>query len=114
MLGRAWIDRLRLNLGENPRSPTAGPSRLSGVRLDQRPRKTRNLLVPRPRHSKKDSAAADQFREGLAEKLEALELPEGSRAKLWLMNEARFGRHTELRRLWARKGQRPVVTRKIK
>jgi len=69
------------------------------------------LLVPRPSHSKKDPAAADQFREGLAKKLEALELPEGSRVKLWMMDEARFGRHTELRRLWARKGQRPEVTR---
>ena len=72
------------------------------------------LLVPRPSHSKKDPAAADQFREGLAEKLEALDLPEGSRVKLWMMDEARFGLHTELRRLWARKGQRPVVTRQIK
>lgn len=72
------------------------------------------LLVPRPSHSKKDPAAATQFREELAEKLEALELPEGSRVKLWIMDEARFGLHTELRRLWALKGQRPVVTRQIK
>lgn len=72
------------------------------------------LLVPRPSHSKKDPAAATQFREGLAEKLEALELPAGSRVKLWMMDEARFGLHTELRRLWALRGQRPVVTRQIK
>jgi hypothetical protein len=31
-----------------------------------------------------------------------------------MMDEARFGLHTELRRLWACKGQRPVVTRQIK
>ncbi len=30
------------------------------------------------------------------------------------MDEARFGLHTELRRLWSIKGQRPVVTRQIK
>ena len=30
------------------------------------------------------------------------------------MDEARFGLHTELRRLWACRGQRPVVTRQIK
>ncbi len=72
------------------------------------------LLVPRPSHSKKDPAAAGKFRVGLAEKLEALELPAGSRVKLWMMDEARFGLHTEMRRLWACKGQRPVVTRQIK
>lgn len=72
------------------------------------------LLVPRPSHSKKDPAAAERFRSGLSEKLESLELPPGSRIKLWMMDEARFGLHTELRRLWACKGQRPVVTRQIK
>ena len=30
------------------------------------------------------------------------------------MDEARFGLHTELLRLWACRGQRPVVTRQIK
>ena len=55
------------------------------------------LLVPRPSHSKKDPAAAERFRSGLAEKLESLELPAGSRVKLWMMDEARFGLHTELR-----------------
>lgn len=43
------------------------------------------LLVPRPSHSKKDPAAAERFRPGLAEKLESLELPAGSRIKLWMM-----------------------------
>lgn len=72
------------------------------------------LLVPRPSHSKKDPAAADEFRQGLAGYLENLKLPEGSRVKLWMMDEARFGLHTEIRRLWALKGKRPVVTRQIK
>lgn len=72
------------------------------------------LLVPRPSHSKKDPAAAQAFRDGLADKLEALGLAEGSRVKLWMMDEARFGLHTEMRRLWACKGSRPVVTRQIK
>ncbi|MFY8216801.1 MAG: winged helix-turn-helix domain-containing protein [Chthoniobacterales bacterium] len=72
------------------------------------------LLVPRPSHSKKDPAAAERFRSGLAEKLESLELPAGSRVKLWMMDESRFGLHTELCRLWACNGQRPVVTRQIK
>ena len=42
------------------------------------------LVVPRPSHSKKDPAAAGRFRSGLAEKLESLELPTGSRVKLWM------------------------------
>jgi transposase len=50
------------------------------------------LLEPRPSHSKKDPAAAQVFRDGLADKLEALDLAEGSRVKLWVMDEARFGR----------------------
>ena len=72
------------------------------------------LLVPRPSHSKKDPAAAQVFRDGLADKLEALDLPQGSLVKLWVMDEARFGLHTEMRRLWACKGSRPEVTRQIK
>jgi transposase len=72
------------------------------------------LLAPRPSHSKKDPAAAQEFRDGLAAKLEALQIEPGSRVKLWLMDEARFGLHTEMRRLWALKGKRPVVTRQIK
>lgn len=72
------------------------------------------LMVPRPSHSKKDPAAAEAFREELAARLEALGIEPGSRVKLWMMDEARFGLHTEMRRLWARKGQRPVVSRQIK
>ncbi len=68
----------------------------------------------RPSHSKKDPAAADEFRQGLAGYLENLRLPEGSKVKLWMMDEARFGLHTETCRLWALKGKRPVVTRQIK
>lgn len=72
------------------------------------------LLVPRPSHSKKDPNAAREFRENLAHRLEKLEIPAGSKVKLWMMDEARFGLHTQMRRLWACKGQRPVVTRQIK
>jgi transposase len=72
------------------------------------------LLVPRPSHSKKDPNAAREFRETLADRLEKLAIPAGSKVKLWMMDEARFGLHTEMRRLWACKGQRPVVTRQIK
>jgi len=72
------------------------------------------LLVPRPSHSKKDPAAAVAFRDELDQRLDALKIPAGSQVKLWVMDEARFGLHTEMRRLWGIKGQRPVVTRQIK
>lgn len=72
------------------------------------------LLVPRPSHSRKDPGAAEQFRESLAQRLAALALPEGARMKLWVMDEARFGLHTQIRKLWACKGQRPIVSRQIK
>lgn len=72
------------------------------------------LRVPRPSHSKKDPQAEQAFKEQLCEKLEALGLEAGSRVKVWVMDEARFGLHTELRRVWTLRGKRPVVSRQIK
>lgn len=87
------------------------------------------LRVPRPSHSKKKPAAAEAFKTALAGKLEALEIKAGSRVRVWFMDEARFGLHTEMRRVWTRRGLRPgspahrpplfpssssVVTRQIK
>ena len=72
------------------------------------------LRVPRPSHSKKNPAAAEAFKSGVAEKLEALGIKAGSRVKVWFMDEARFGLHTELRRVWTLRGSRPVVPRQIK
>lgn len=57
------------------------------------------LRVPRPSHSRKGPAAAEEFRVHFRESLERLNLPEGTRAKVWVMDEARFGLHTELRRV---------------
>jgi transposase len=72
------------------------------------------LRVPRPSHSKKNPDAAQSFKSELAAKLEALEIQAGSRVKVWFMDEARFGLHTELRRVWTVRGHRPVVPRQIK
>ncbi len=52
-------------------------------------------------------------REVLCAKLENLEKA-GSRLRVWMIDEARFGLHTQMRRVWTRNGQRPVVTRQIK
>lgn len=62
------------------------------------------LLVPRPSHSKKRPAAEQEFRDGLALALETLDIPAGSKVRLWMSDEARFGLHTQMRRLWAIKG----------
>lgn len=72
------------------------------------------LRVPRPSHSKKDPAAAEAFRHDLGSKLEALGLPKGTRVKIWVMDEARFGLHTMMRKLWSLRGVRPVVDCQIK
>jgi transposase len=72
------------------------------------------LRVPRPSHSKKDPDAAPLFKSEVTAKLEALQLAPGSRVKVWFMDEARFGLHTELRRVWTPRGVRPVVARQIK
>ena len=73
------------------------------------------LKVPRPSHSKQDPAAAATFRKELGAKLEALGLARGTKARVWVMDEARFGLHTMLRRLWSVRGApRPVVSSQIK
>jgi transposase len=72
------------------------------------------LRVPRPTHSRKSPGAAEAFKSAVAEKLEALGIEAGSRVKVWFMDEARFGLHTELRRVWTVRGLRPEVARQIK
>jgi transposase len=72
------------------------------------------LRVPRPSHSKKNPQAAEAFKEELGAKLQSLGLEAGSRVKLWVMDEARFGLHTELRRVWTQRGRRPVVEQQIR
>lgn len=56
--------------------------------------------VPRPVHTKKDTAAAADFRGHLYDKLCALDLPEGARVRVWALDEARYGLHDKLRRCW--------------
>lgn len=72
------------------------------------------LRVPRSSHSKKKPDAEEAFKKHIVEKFEALGIKEGSHVKVWVMDEARFGLHTELRRVWTLRGSRPVVRRQIK
>ena len=72
------------------------------------------LRVPRPRHPGQNPAAAEAFKKEFTMKLEALQIPQGSRVKIWIMDEARFGLHTESRRVWITKGVRPIVSKQTR
>jgi transposase len=72
------------------------------------------LRVPRPRHPGQDPQAAEAFKSELGERLRALGLAAGSRVRVWVMDEARFGLHTETRRVWITRGVRPVVRRQTR
>lgn len=56
------------------------------------------LRVPRPVHVKRDPAAAAAFRHDLGQKLVELNLPKDRPVKVWVMDEARFGLHSQTRR----------------
>jgi transposase len=68
------------------------------------------LKVARRSHVKKDHVAAQAFKEGgLERQVEELNLPKGKALRFWICDEARFGLHTEHRRVWSLRGLRPVM-----
>ena len=72
------------------------------------------LRVPRPSHPGADPLAAEAIKRELGQKFDNLGLPMGSRVRVWVMDEARFGLHTETRRVWITKGVRPIVRRQTR
>ena len=66
------------------------------------------LKVPRPVHTKKQPAEADDFKEHFYETLCNLNIAKGSRVKVWVQDEARYGLHSVQRRCWSLKGKRVV------
>lgn len=56
----------------------------------------------------------EAFRLELGSKLDGLELAPGTRVRVWVMDEARFGRHTLMRKVWGLRGCRPVFERQTK
>ncbi len=66
------------------------------------------VKVPRPVHGKQRAGDAAEFRASFQERLQALEVPAGSRVRVWVQDEARFGLHTVLRRCWGLRGVRTV------
>jgi len=67
------------------------------------------LKVPRPSHTKKDQEKVEEFRNILAEKMEALNLPRGKKVKLWIYDEMRYGLHPLMRKMWSLIGHRVVA-----
>ena len=68
------------------------------------------LKVGRRSHARKDPVATEAFKTGgLEAKLAALALPPRTPVRVWVLDEARFGLHTEHRRMWALPGVRVIV-----
>lgn len=67
------------------------------------------LKAPRPSHIKKDPEAVKEFRETLAQKMHALDLEKEKPVKLWVYDEARFGLHPLLRKMWSLVGHRVIA-----
>ena len=68
------------------------------------------LKVGRRSHVKKDPVATEAFQSGgLDAKLAALELAPRTPVRVWVLDEARFGLHTEHRRMWGLPGVRVSV-----
>jgi len=66
------------------------------------------VKAPRPVHVKQRPGDAAEFRATFAERLEALDVPAGSRVRVWVQDEARYGLHTVRRRCWGLRGVRTV------
>ena len=67
------------------------------------------LKVPRPSHTKKDEKKVAEFKENLADKLDALNLPKEKKVSLWVYDEMRYGLHPLLRKMWSLVGHRVVA-----
>jgi transposase len=69
-----------------------------------------SLQVPRPRHYKADPAQQEAFKREMSEQVHQIQqaYPQ-SRVELWCMDEHRVGLKPVIRRVWARKGQRPLI-----
>ena len=68
------------------------------------------LKVPRPYNPKKDPVKEQEFRDTLAEKMEALCLPPNRPVRLWVYDEMRYGLHPLTRKVWCKRGVRAVTS----
>ena len=67
------------------------------------------LKAPRPVHAKQAAGAVTDFKmSGWEERLDSLDIPAGAPVRFWVMDEARFGPRTAVRRCWGLRGTRVV------
>lgn len=67
--------------------------------------------MARPCHVKQDPEAVAAFRAEFGKKLEDLKLPKDKPVRIRVVDESRFGLHTQSRRCWTLRGHRVVVPR---
>jgi transposase len=72
------------------------------------------LRVPRPQHPQNDPRVMEEFKAKLDESFAALGLAAGTKVKIWIMDEARLGLHTPMRRVWIKRGSRPLKIKQTK
>lgn len=67
------------------------------------------LKVPRKTHARKDAAASEAFKTDLAQRLGALGVPVGSKVRIWMVDEHRYGLISVIRKVWTLRGHKPVA-----
>lgn len=65
--------------------------------------------VPRKSHGKQDPAKAAKFKVTMADRLKELGVPAGSKVRLWVADEHRYGLISVLRRVWSLRGCKPTA-----
>jgi len=66
--------------------------------------------VPRPRHARGDFAAQERFKADFRARMEELAREEPGRSvQVWAFDEHRAGLKPVIRKVWARRGQRPLA-----
>jgi len=67
------------------------------------------LKVPRKTHAKKDAAQGAEFQQTLCDKLKNLSVAGGKPARLWVIDEHRYGLIPVVRKCRTLKGLRPTA-----
>jgi transposase len=67
------------------------------------------LKVPRKTHAKKDAAQASAFQQQLCAKLKSLNIASGTKVRIWVLDEHRYGLISVVRKCWTLRGLRPAA-----
>jgi transposase len=67
------------------------------------------LKVPRKTHAQKNATQASAFQQQLCEKLKSLKMAGGSKVRIWVMDEHRYGLIPVVRKCWTLRGERPIA-----